>query len=109
MKTLFSFFTLLILISPCVSNLMAKHDSERKTPFSNHGESHQNQPYVHFRSRRHRNYFIPEECTMLCPERCLRKHRLMVFCSIPQHICRCSSFQIRSPHIATSPKQSLNK
>ncbi|CAL9244410.1 unnamed protein product [Arabidopsis halleri] len=106
MKTLFLFFTLLILISPCVSNLMAKHDdSERKTPFSNnHGKNHQNQPYVHFRSNR--NYFIPEECTMLCPERCLRKRRLMVSCSIPQHVCRCSSFQIRSPHIATSPKQS---
>lgn len=83
---------------------MAKHVIERKTPFSNQGESPQNPPYVHFRN--YRNY-IPEECTEICPERCLRKHRLMLYCSIPEQLCLCSSFQIRFPHIVTSPKQSI--
>ncbi|KAG7613731.1 hypothetical protein ISN44_As05g056080 [Arabidopsis suecica] len=106
MKTLSLFFTLLILISSCVSNLMAKHDSERKAPFSNHGMRLQHPPYLHFQS--YRGHFIPEECTELCPQRCLRRHRLMVSC-IPQHFCRCSSFQLSPPHIATSPKQYSKK
>ncbi|XP_010443888.1 PREDICTED: putative defensin-like protein 224 [Camelina sativa] len=101
MKTLFLFFTLLILISSCVSNLMGKNVIERKTPFSNHGDqSPQSPPYVHFGSLS--RYNIPEACSQICTEHCLRKNRLVAYCRIGE-ICLCTSFQIPNRYIATNP------
>ncbi|XP_010477681.1 PREDICTED: putative defensin-like protein 224 [Camelina sativa] len=106
MKTLFLCFTLVILISSCVSNLMAKNVIERKTPFVNHGDqSPQSPPYVHFGSLS--RHFIPEECSQICPEHCKRKNRFVAYCR-PGEICRCTSFQIPNRYIATnSPKPSI--
>ncbi|EOA14554.1 hypothetical protein CARUB_v10027792mg [Capsella rubella] len=108
MKTCFLFVTLLILISSCASNIMARHVTERKTPISNNGDRSPQNPPNYMRFGNYRGGFIPEQCTQICAEHCFRKHRFPVYCRLsPEPICLCSSFLI-PPYIQpSSPKQSI--